>query len=73
MTERIEKIMSWVLLAIGVVGFMVSFPLWLSNRISDRNMLGLSLVLSWAALWYAAFVAIQESRHARHARQREGS
>lgn len=54
--------LSWVMLAIGVGGFAVSFPLWLMGGIDDHAMLGLTLVLSWAALWYAAFIAIMEAR-----------
>jgi len=53
--------LSWVMLTIGVVGFLVSFPLWLTGGIDDHAMLGLTLVLSWAALWYAAIVAIMEA------------
>lgn len=54
--------LSWSMLAIGVIGFLVTFPLWFTNRISDRQMLGLTLVLSWAALWYAAALFIYEAR-----------
>lgn len=57
-----EKL-SWSMLVIGVVGFVVSFPLWLMNRISDHQMLGLTLILSWAALWYAAALFIYSARN----------
>lgn len=50
------------MLALGIVGFIVSFPLWLFGMISDRAMLGLTLVLSWAALWYSAYIAIREAQ-----------
>jgi flagellar biosynthesis protein FliR len=50
------------LLVVSVVGFFITFPLWLTNRISDRAMLGLTLVLSWAALWFSAYIAILEAK-----------
>jgi hypothetical protein len=56
-----EKL-SWGMLVTGVAGFLVSFPLWLTNRIDDRMMLGITLVLSWAALWYSAALFIYEAR-----------
>jgi flagellar biosynthesis protein FliR len=52
---------SWVLMAIGIIGFFVTFPLWFKDKLSDRHMIGLTLVLSWAALWYTAFIAIIQS------------
>jgi flagellar biosynthesis protein FliR len=61
MTMNIDKVLSWTMLVIGIVGFLVSFPLWLMNKIDDRQMLGLTLVLSWAALWYSAYIAIKEA------------
>lgn len=57
--EKAKSIISWVMLIVGFVGFFVTFPLWLMNKIDDRMMLGITLVLSWAALWYSAFIAIQ--------------
>jgi len=50
------------MLVVGVIGFLVSFPLWLTDKINDRMMLGVTLVLSWAALWYAAALFIYEAR-----------
>jgi hypothetical protein len=50
------------MLVLGVVGFLVSFPLWLLDKINDRMMLGITLVLSWAALWYTAILTIYEAR-----------
>lgn len=55
-------VLSWVMLAVGVVGFLVTFPLWLMNVIDDRMMLGVTLVLSWAALWYTAILSIYEAK-----------
>lgn len=53
--------LSWVMLIVGLVGFVVTFPLWLTGRIDDRMMLGITLVLSWAALWYTAILTIYEA------------
>lgn len=53
--------LSWAMLIIGLVGFAVTFPLWLMNLIDDRMMLGITLVLSWGALWYTAILAIYEA------------
>lgn len=55
-------VLSWVMLIIGVVGFVVTFPLWLLGKIDDRMMLGVTLVLSWAALWYTAILTIYEAK-----------
>lgn len=57
--------LSWCLLIIGIVGFLVTFPLWLANGIDDRMMLGITLVLSWASLWYTAILFIHEARNNR--------
>lgn len=62
--DRIEVRLSWWLLAAGVAGFLVSMPLWGFGLLSEWMMLGVTLVLSFAALWYAAIIAIQETRHA---------
>lgn len=62
---KANEVMAWTMMAIGVIGFLVSFPLWLTGRIDDRAMLGVTLVLSWAALWYAAFIAIIDTRKER--------
>lgn len=55
-------VLSWVMLIVGLVGFAVTFPLWLMNVIDDRMMLGITLVLSWGALWYTAILFIYEAR-----------
>lgn len=55
-------ILSWAMLLVGLAGFFVTFPLWLAGRIDDRAMLGITLVLSWAALWYTAVLTIYETR-----------
>lgn len=57
--DTARRVLSWIMLGAGLVGFAVTFPLWLTNRIGDRTMLGITLALSWAALWYEAFNAIQ--------------
>lgn len=53
---------AWAMLVVSVAGFFISFPLWLTNRITDRAMLGLTLILSWAALWFSAYIAILEAK-----------
>jgi hypothetical protein len=62
--DRAALPIAWVLLAVSAVGFLVTFPLWLLGIIDEQMMLGITLVLSWAALWYAAFVAVLEARRA---------
>lgn len=57
--------LSWVMLIVGLVGFGVTFPLWLLDKINDRMMLGITLVLSWAALWYTAILSIYEAKKER--------
>ncbi len=61
-----SKPLAWVLFIISIIGFGVTFPLWLTGRISERAMLGITLALSWAALWYEALngirLAKQESK-----------
>jgi hypothetical protein len=58
-------VLSWVMLGVGLVGFVVTFPLWLMGTIDDRMMLGITLVLSWAALWYTAILTIYEAKRER--------
>ena len=58
-------VLSWVMLFIGLAGFAVTFPLWLMGTIDDRMMLGITLVLSWAALWYTAILSIYEAKRER--------
>lgn len=58
-------VLSWFMLIIGIIGFLVSFPLWYYNKLDDRMMLGITLVLSWAALWYTAVLTIYEARRQR--------
>jgi hypothetical protein len=56
------KKLSWAMLGISVVGFFITFPLWLLGIIDEKVMLGITLVLSWAALWYTAILAIYETK-----------
>ena len=62
--------LSWAMLVIGLAGFGVTFPLWFMNKIDDRMMLGITLVLSWAALWYTAILSIYEAKNEH--RRRDG-
>lgn len=60
--EGYERPVAWAMFWISIVGFFVTFPLWFFGILSDRQMLGITLVLSWAALWYESFLnAIQMS------------
>lgn len=54
-----RKVIAWSMLVLGLTGFAVTFPAWLLGWISDRAMLGVTLALSWAALWYEGFNAVQ--------------
>ncbi len=54
-----SKPLAWVLFIISIIGFGVTFPLWLTGRISERAMLGITLALSWAALFYEALNGIR--------------
>lgn len=56
--------LAWVLFVVSVGGFVVTFPMWLTGHISDRSMIGLTLALSWAALWYEALNGIRLAREA---------
>lgn len=40
-------------------------PLWAFSVLSDWMMLGVTLILSFAALWYAAFLAIEQAHHSK--------
>jgi hypothetical protein len=63
---RARVIIGWTLLVVSVLGLGVTFPLWLLNLISDRAMLGITLVLSWLALAFEAWTTLQvaSDRHA---------
>lgn len=58
------KLLSWAMLVIGGLGFLITFPLWLFGVIDEQLMLGITLVLSWAALWYTAILSIYEAKKA---------
>jgi hypothetical protein len=55
----VSRRLAWFLFVVSIVGFGVTFPLWLTGRISERAMLGITLALSWAALWYEALNGIR--------------
>lgn len=57
--------LAWVLLALSVAGFGVTFPLWILGSISDSAMIGLTLALSWMALIYSAALFIFEAKRAK--------
>lgn len=64
---RVRLIIAWLLLLGSTAGLAVTVPLWLLDLISDRAMLGLTLVLSWLALMFEAFTAVQVA-HDTHTR-----
>lgn len=47
-------VVAWGFLILSVLGFLVTFPMWLLGVLDVRMMIGITLALSWAALWYAA-------------------
>lgn len=50
---------AWFMVVIGLVGALVSLPAWLwSAKITDRHLIGLTLVLSWLALTFAGLTAL---------------
>lgn len=53
-----NKHVAWAMLITGTLGLAITFPLWLTNNISDRAMLGITLALSWGALIFEGFNAI---------------
>lgn len=57
---------SLVLFIASTIGLVVTFPLWLFGLISDRAMIGVTLALSWAALQYESFNALQISHDAKN-------
>lgn len=48
-----------VLLWSGILGACITVPLYFLQMISERQMIGLTLILSWAALWYEGYNAVQ--------------
>lgn len=56
--KKIEKWISWFFFILGGTGMVVTFPLWLGGLISDRAMLGITLILSWLAILVPGFNAI---------------
>lgn len=63
------KPLAWFFLIISLIGFIVTFPLWLFNMVSDRALLGITLVLSWAALWYTAALFIDNVKDMREIKE----
>lgn len=59
-----RRALSWFLLVASTAGLAVTMVLWLENAISNRAMLGVTLALSWLALMYEAFNAVQISHDA---------
>jgi hypothetical protein len=51
-------ILSWTLLVSASVGMAWSWYLWRRDHISEKSMVGLTLLLSWLALVYSAVTTI---------------
>lgn len=60
-----QKGISQAMFIVSIAGFLITFPLWVFGVLTDRQMLGITLVLSWAALWYAAYIALIQSNNGR--------
>lgn len=56
--EKVKRKISWVCLLGSLVGLAVTFPLWLMNLISDRQIIGITLALTWLDTALPAFNAI---------------
>ena len=54
----IRLALSWTLLVSASVGMGWSWYRWRRNRISEKSMVGLTLLLSWLALVYSAVTTI---------------
>ena len=51
-------LVSWTLLVAASLGMGRSWYLWRRNHISEKSMVGLTLLLSWLALVYSAVTTI---------------
>ena len=51
-------ILSWTLLVAASLGMGWSWYLWRRDHISEKSMVGLTLLLSWLALVYSAVTTI---------------
>lgn len=49
----------------SALGLLISLPLWLTDRISDRAMIGVTLALSWLALLYEGINAVHLNKQDR--------
>ncbi len=54
----------------GLLGCVISVPLWAFHVVEEWGMIGITLVLSFAALWYAAFITKQEIQHGEEIKDR---
>lgn len=41
--------LAWVIFGLFTLGLVITMPLWLLDRISNRAMIGITLALSWLA------------------------
>lgn len=51
--------LSWFMVIFGLAGAAVSLPAWLWwSKVTDRTLIGLTLVLSWLALTFSGLTAL---------------
>jgi hypothetical protein len=54
----VKKTIAWFFLIFGSTGLIVCTTAWLMGWITDREMLGITLALSWIALIIPGFNAV---------------
>jgi hypothetical protein len=54
----VRAVIAWVELVASTVGMTISMWLWWKDRITDRQMIGLTLALSWLALQVGALTTL---------------
>ena len=51
-------IISWTMLIAGTIGGAVSMWAWRQDKINEKQMVGLTLLLSWLALVFSAITTL---------------
>lgn len=52
-------VVAWFMVIVGLLGAAVSLPMWLWwSKVTDRHLIGLTLVLSWLALTFSGLTAL---------------
>lgn len=62
---RTRLVIAWCMFLGSTIGEAVTTVLWLQNMISTRALVGITLLLSWLALQFESFTALQVA-HDRH-------